>query len=211
MTYVKSGALAGAVSALVFALVHALFISDIWFSAIAMTIAGAICGMGVGWTYGLLFRSPSVRTWIGYNLTYLGMFVLLGVISVVVFEPVTTVAALIEESEPLGELFGRAMPLTVVFTGAMAATLTLLFGRSWKNFGAILITSSVLIALLGLNVSTIGLVAIPRGSIHLVAELFGLIFILNAVFVGVFVALERQSLLAAPRPAREPAAIEERQ
>lgn len=41
---VISGAFAGAVSAFVFAIIHAVFISDIWFSAPAMMVTGALCG-----------------------------------------------------------------------------------------------------------------------------------------------------------------------
>lgn len=52
---VRSGAAAGAVSAIVFALVHELLISDMWNTVPLMMAAGALCGMGIGWTYGLLF------------------------------------------------------------------------------------------------------------------------------------------------------------
>lgn len=46
-----------------------------------------------------------------------------------------------------------------------------------------------------MNVSTIGLVAIPRGSLYLIGEMFGLILVLNLVYAGTFVALERKHLL----------------
>jgi hypothetical protein len=60
----------------------------------------------------------------------------------------------------------------------------------------------VLVLSLGLNVSAIGLVDIPRGSLYLIMELFGLIVALNGVYAVVFVALERQSLLRAPVDSR---------
>jgi hypothetical protein len=49
----------------------------------------------------------------------------------------------------------------------------------------------VLILLLGLNVSVIGLVAIPNGSLYVVGELFALIATFNLVYVAIFIALHR--------------------
>lgn len=192
--YVRSGAAAGAVSALAFAVIHDLFISDIWFSVMIMMVAGAVCGLCIAWSYGLLVQAPSIGSWLRYNMLYVAMFVLLGAASVLVYEPVTTIGALIAANEPPDELFGQAMPLTVVFTLVTAALVSLLYRRSWRRTGAILLTCTVLVLLLGLNVSVIGLVAIPRGSLYLIVELFGLILAINVVYVVVFIALERRSL-----------------
>lgn len=57
----------------------------------------------------------------------------------------------------------------------------------------------VLVVFLGLNVSAIGLVEIPRGSFLLVAELFGLIVVINVGFAATFVVLERAELTALDR------------
>ena len=119
-SYIRSGAVAGAVSAFAFAIIHHLFISDIWFSLIMMMVAGAVCGLCIGWTYGLLFEAPSTGSWVRYNMLYVVMFVLLGAASVLVYEPVTTIAALIEANEPPDALFRQALPMTVGFTLAMA-------------------------------------------------------------------------------------------
>jgi len=51
------GAAAGALAALTFAAVHALLISDIWYSLVAMLAAGAVCGATIGWSYGRLSRA----------------------------------------------------------------------------------------------------------------------------------------------------------
>jgi hypothetical protein len=194
--YLRSGAVAGAISAFAFAIIHHLFISNIWFSLIIMMVAGAVCGLCIGWSYRLLVRAPSTGSWLRYNLLYVAMFALLGAASVIVYEPVTTIGALIVANEPPDELFGQAMPMTLVFTLATAALVSLLHRRSWLNFGAVLLTCTVLVLFLGLNVSVIGLVEIPRGSLYLIAELFGLILALNAVYVAVFMGLERKSLLS---------------
>ena len=189
-----SGAVSGAVSAFVFAIIHHLFISDIWFSLISMMVAGAVCGLSIAWSYGVLVPSPSTGSWLGYNLLYVAMFVVLGVASVLVYEPVTTIAALVDTNSPPDELFRHAMPMTIIFTLLMALVMSLIYGRTWRNVGAILLTCTLLVLLLGLNVSTIGLVNIPRGSIHLVVELFALILVLNLVYVAVFIGFERMRL-----------------
>jgi hypothetical protein len=168
-----SGAVAGATSTLVFTVVHDIFISDIWFSLLPMLVAGALCGLCLGWSYALLVSTPSVGSWLRYNLLYVAMFALLGAISALVFEPITTMAAVVSVNGPPDVLIGRAMPMTTVFTVMMAALVTLLYGPSWKRFGAVLLTCVVLVLLLGLNVSAIGLVDIPRGSLYLVPRCLG--------------------------------------
>jgi hypothetical protein len=194
-SYIRSGAVAGALSAFAFALIHDVFISDIWFSLAIMMAAAAVCGVCLGWSYGLMVEAPSIGSWLRYNLVFVAMFVLLGAASVLVFEPVTTIAALVVANEPPDELIRQAMPMTVIFTLATAALLSLLYGRSWTQFGAILLTCTMLVLALGLNVSVIGLVYIPRGSLYLVAELFGLILAINVVYVAAFIVLERKNLL----------------
>ena len=57
-----------------------------------------------------------------------------------------------------------------------------------------MLTAAVLLTLLGLNVSVIGLVEVPRSASYLIAELFALIFILNAVHAAAFALLERRAL-----------------
>lgn len=195
--YLWSGAVAGAVSALVFTALHDLFISDIWFSAPFMGIAGAACGLCLGWTYGLLFETPSTGSWVRYNLLYVVMFGLLGAASVIVFEPVTTMAAVVAANAPPNALFARALPLTLGFTVAMSLLISLLYGRTWQHVAAILLTCLLLVLLLGLNVSAIGLVYIPSGSVYVIAELFGLIVALNAVYAAAFLALERKRFTGA--------------
>lgn len=193
--YVRSGAVAGAISVFTFTLIHYLVISNIWSMLIIMMIAGVLCGSCLAWSYAVVVERPSAGSWIGYNGLYVVMFVLLGIASVLVFEPVTTIPALLLVDEPPNELFMTAMPMTVVFTLGVAFVLSLVFSRSWRGYGAILLTSVVLVLFLGLNVSVLGLVNIPRGALYLVAELFTLIFALGAVYVAAFMALEWKSLV----------------
>lgn len=189
-----SGALAGAVSAFVFTVIHDLFISNIWFALVPMLVAGVVCGALVSWSYALLADAPGLRGWLAYNLLYVGMFGLLGALSVLLFEPATTMAAVVSLNGPPDDLIRQALPLTAAFTLGMAVVVAVLYGRSWIRFAAALLTCVVLVALLGLNVSAIGLVAIPAGALYVIAELFGLIVVLNGVYTAVFAALERGSL-----------------
>jgi hypothetical protein len=186
-----TGAFSGMISTLIFTTVHYIFISDIWFMLLPMLVAGALCGSLVSWSYRLLVAIPSQRGWLVYNLIYVALFGLLGVASVLFFEPVTTMAAVVMLNGPPTELIDQAMPITIVFTLGMAALITLLYGRSISKFFAVLLTCTVLVALLGLNVSAIGLVDIPSGSVIVITELFGLIVVLNAFYIIVYKVLER--------------------
>jgi hypothetical protein len=193
--FLVSGAVAGAGSAFAFAALHRLLISDIWFSLIPMMVAGALCGLSVAWTYGMLFNRPSAATWVMYNVVYVVLFVLLGVASVMIYDPITTISALMAANEPPRQLIRRAMPLTLAFTLGSAIVIALLWGRTLLKLGAVLLTCTLLVAFLGLNVSVIGLVELPSGTAYLVAELFGLILAINLVYVAVFLLLERRALL----------------
>lgn len=193
---IRSGTIAGGFSALAFAFIHHVFISDIWFSLPALLGAGAICGLCLGWTYGLLFEKPAIGSWLRYNALFVGMLALLGLVSLLVFEPVTTISELLVANGPPGELISQALPITVLFTLVMAAVLARLYGNTWTHYAAILLTCTVLVLLLGLNVSVIGLVFIPGSQVYLLAELFALILALNLVFIVAFAGLEWKSLLS---------------
>jgi hypothetical protein len=185
------GSFSGMGSTLIFTIIHDIFISNIWFMLLPMLVAGALCGALLSWSYRLLVANPSRHSWLIYNLIYVALFGLLGIASVLFFEPVTTMAAVVTLNGPPTELIDQAMPMTIVFTLGMAVLITLLYGRSITNFLGVLLTCAVLVALLGLNVSAIGLVAIPSGSLVVIAELFGLIVVLNAVYVMVYLMLDR--------------------
>ena len=183
-----------------FVVVHDIFISDIWFSVVVMVVAGVVCGLCIGWSYGVVTEQAAYRSWILFNVSFVVMLFALGAASVLVFEPTTTIAFLIEEDEPPGDLIAQALPTTLAFTAVAAVAISILFGRTWAHFGAVLVTSIVLVALLGLNVSVIGLVDIPTDSLYLIAELFGLILLLDLVLAVVFVILERKTLSATEAP-----------
>lgn len=101
-------------------------------------------------------------------------------------------AAVVSLNGPPTALIDQAVLMTVLFTLGMAVVITLRYGRTLQHFLAVLLTCAVLVALLGLNVSAIGLVAIPNSALFVVAELFGLIVALNAVYAAIFVVLQWQ-------------------
>ena len=192
--HLRSGLLAGAIAAIVFTAIHHIFISDIWYALIPMIVAGALCGLCIAWTYGLLVLVPSLGSWFRYNLTYVALFGVLAIASLIAFEPVATIPELMVMRGPPKELIGQAMPVTVGFVVGAAALIGLLFGRRWWHLGPILVTVAVLVLFLGLNVSVIGLVELGAGDLYLIGELFGLIVVLGGTFTTTFVVLERSNL-----------------
>lgn len=189
-----SGAVAGAAATLAFTLIHGLLISDISFTLVMMLPAGAVCGLLVAWSYAFLARDPSLGGWLFYNGLYLSMFFLLTAVTFLAFEPQTTMAAVMADNRIYWDMIGRALPATAIFTLASALVMSLIYGRSLQNFVVLLLTCSILMLILGHNISAMGLVAIPRSGYYLVAEMLGLILALNAVYVLAFALLERKRL-----------------
>jgi hypothetical protein len=186
------GALAGALSAFVFTAIHDLMISNIWFMLVPMALAGAVCGMGLALSYALLVDSPTAGGWLRYNLLYLLLLFGLAPLSLLLFEPVTTIPALLASPDGLpAELIREILPLAAVYTLFMALFITWLYGRRWSRLVVVLPTCAVLVLLLGLNIAAFGLVHLTSGWAPLMLELLGLVVALNLVYVVVFYLLAR--------------------
>jgi hypothetical protein len=203
-----SGAAAGAFSALVFMVVHDLLISDIWFSLVPMLVSGALCGAALAWTYAMLFSRPALAGWLGYNLVYVAVLVAIGLVSLLVYEPVATAAALIAAGGAPTELIRQATPLSAVSIVLSAALIHRLWGRGIGQFLALLVSCTLVIVLLGLNVSVLGLVEFTTHGWVLVAYTYGLTLLLNLVYLGTFATLERRAFqigggASAPRSPEE--------
>lgn len=191
-----------------FTALHHVLISDIWFSVIPMLLAGAWSGLCLAWTYGLLFDSPTLRGWWLYNAVWVALLVVLGLASFVVYEPVTTMAAVMAAGgAPPDELIRRAVPLTVGFTLGATALLSLLWGRTPLKAVSILVTTTVIISLLGLNVSVLGLVELDGRAVFLLVEMVGLIMALIFGFASIFLLLESQRFRPPPPAARDRPAL----
>jgi hypothetical protein len=194
LNYMRSGAVSGIISTSVFTVIHHIFIADIWFSFLIMASAGMICGVLIGGSYGLLFTCPSFITWLKYNFIFVVMFLLLGLTSIIIFEPVTTVSALMKANERPDELIQKAFPMTLIFTILAAVIISILYGHRLLHYFVILLTCAILMMALGLNVSILGLVYIPTGSVYLILELFALIITILTVYAFVFMLLEKKNL-----------------
>jgi hypothetical protein len=199
--FAASGAFAGAFSATVFCVVHQLLISSIWFAVGAMLVAGAVSGTCLAWSYALVVSSQTVRSWIRYNMLYVAILVALGAVSLVMFEPVTTIATLLRSSEPPRALIGRALPITALFTVGSAGLLIVLYRAAWLGRVAIFVTTLVIVLFLGLNVSILGLVFVPKSSIYVIGEVIALIVALALVYAASMASVWRVAL----RPHHGPA------
>lgn len=193
--FAASGALAGAVSALIFCAIHQLLISSIWFAIIAMLVAGAVAGCCLAWSYALAVKEQTVRSWFQYNMAYVAILLALGAVSLVVFEPVTTIPELLRSNEPPRALIGEAFPITIFFTLASAGALTLIHRPGWQGTAAILLTTFVIVLSLGLNISILGLVFVPRSSLYVITEVVALIAALAVVYAAAMAYIWRSHLL----------------
>jgi hypothetical protein len=187
-----TGAAAGAFSAVVFVAVHDLLISDIWFSLIPMLVSGALCGGAVAWTYALLFPRPTFAGWLGYNLVYFAVLVAMGLVSLLIYEPVATAATLIAAGGAPTELIRQATPLSVVSIVLATALIHRLWGRGVGQFLALLLCCTLVMVLLGLNVSVLGLVEFDSQGWVLVLYTYALTLLLNVIYLGTFAGMERR-------------------
>lgn len=187
-----SGAVAGAVAALAFTFAHAFLIADIWFMLVPMLVAGAICGFCMSWSYSLLVDTVTTAGWLRYNALFLLLLFLLGPLSLLIFDPVITMPALLASDSGLpAELRQAVLPLAIIYALAMTAIVTWLYGRRWRHAGVVLLTSTVLMLLLGLNIAAMGLVFLTSSWVPALLKFLSLILVLNGVLVGGFLLLMR--------------------
>jgi hypothetical protein len=140
--------------------------------------------------FGILFRSYTSFSWFSYNSIFLVMFLLLALFSVIVFEPLTTMGELLQANGPPDDLIRKAFPMTILFTIAFAVIISVLYAKKLLQVLMVVITCAELMLVLGLNVSVIGLVDIPRTGFHLIMELFGLILLILFMNAIIFRILE---------------------
>lgn len=100
---------------MMFTVVHHLTISNIWSMLPMMVLTGAISGARIAWAFQGLFRRHSMGWWAAWNLVILAGLVTLTAASMVVYEPVTTMAAIMERGGPVDDLIVQALLLTAVF------------------------------------------------------------------------------------------------
>lgn len=184
--YAAAGAISGLLSTVVFTVVHYYTISNIWPMFLPMAVAGAGCGAIIAGSFARLARRQSPATWVGYNLAYLAMLGALAVVSVVVFEPVTTMADVSSAGGPVGDLITRALPLTALFVVVSGGVIGVVLGDRPADYLWALLCATVLTLFVGLNVSVLGMIDFAGASLGLLIEFFGLIVLLDAVYAASF-------------------------
>ncbi|HVR33878.1 MAG TPA: hypothetical protein VMS74_14365 [Acidimicrobiia bacterium] len=177
-----AGAVAGVVAVLVFTTLHQIFINSIWWMFPIMAIAGAACGLCLAWCYATLVPNPSWRTWWGFIALFNIMFGLLALASAIIYEPIITMAEMVESSGGNPIPMSETLPLMIAFTLGWAGLLALVYKAGWRGFGAASATISVLMLLLGFNLSTVGLVDVPTEGWVLLAEFFGYVTALSVTY-----------------------------
>lgn len=177
-----AGAAAGVVAVLVFTVLHQIFINPIWWMLPIMAIAGAGCGLCLAWGYAELVPSQSWQTWWGYIGLFNIMFGLLALASAIIYEPIITMAEMVESSGGNPIPMSETLPLMIVFTLGWAGLLTLIYKGGWRGFGAASATIAVLMLLLGFNLSTVGLVDVPTEGRILLVEFFGFVTALSVTY-----------------------------
>ena len=198
--FLLSGVVAGAAASVLFTALHHATISDIWFALVPMVIAGAVCGLCLAWTYRRLFVEPTMPSWLGFNGAFLGLYVLLGAVSMLLYDPIASAAALMATNEPPSELIRAAMPLSVAVALAGAGAMWWRWGRTAMDAVALLVTHAVLMALLGINISIVGLVQWTGEAVAALAGFSALVIALAAGFAGILLLIERKRFFPAPPP-----------
>lgn len=191
------GAVAGSLSALAFAALHGVFIVDVWDKAVAMTISGALCGMCLAWSYGNLRHMPSVRSWLAFNSLHVASLLVLGVASLLFFEPAATTAELVVSDNPLGDLVPTALPLMVGATLAGTAVLWAAFSRRLGSLPSVLVAHTLLVVLVGHNLAILGLVELAD-PVAAFGSFFGATLFLGASFAATFLVLMQGDQMLRP-------------
>ncbi len=161
-----------------------------------MLVAGGLCGTCLAWCYSLLVTGPTFRSWLLYNALFVGMFAALGLTSIASFRPVTTIAALLAAQAPPSKLIAQALPMTGAFTLAVAAVLWFLYRPGPRGALALLVTTAVMVLVLGLNLSVLGMVSVPRTEWGVLFEVFLLLASLGTVYALLVVVLRREHFRA---------------
>lgn len=190
---VSYAAVAGVLATIAFTVLHQMISSNIWFTLPVMAPIGAFCGITLYWSFTQLSVPREPRSWFVYHAVHLGVLSALGLTSILVFEPVTTVAALIAANEAPRELTTQALPLIAPFTVLWAAVFSAAWTATWRARAVMLLNCTLLMAALGLNIAILGLVEIPLSAANLVVRLFVMTSALILGFAAIFYALDRHA------------------
>lgn len=183
------GAVSGGLTTLAFAVLHDLWISDIWFNLGPMLISGALCGLVIVWGYTKAVPDHSSARWFAYNGWLVGLLVALGAASFIVLDPRFTMAEAMAMDDALAELIPPALPLMIAATLAGTLLLWAAYGRRKAALAPILATQVLLVFLVGHNLAILGLVEVSDDLLTVFVEFIGLTAFLGAGFAAGLVLL----------------------
>lgn len=183
------GAAAGSLTVVGFAVVHAAWISDIWFNIVPMVVSGGVCGLCIVWSYQHAVDRRSPGRWLAYNSGCAALLVALGGASLLVFAPRFTMAEVLAADDALARLLPPALPLMAGGTLAGTVGLCALFSRRRSALLPILVTQGLLMVLIGHNLAVLGLVDMPSDQWYRVGSLVGLTGFLAATFAASTLAI----------------------
>ena len=118
--------------------------------------------------------------------------------SSLVYEPIITMAEVVDSTGGNPIPIGESMELMVLFTLGWAAFLSVFYRRGRRDFAAALTATAILMLILGVNVSTMGLVEIPTTGWVLVLEFFGYLAAPGVSFGLSYRFIERMWLKSRP-------------
>lgn len=192
-----SGAIGGGLTVFAFAVLHDLWISDIWFNIVPMILSGALCGWSIAWSYQQTTTEHSWQRWFGFNAVCALLLVGLGAASFVLLEPRFTMAEVMNADDALGQLLPPAMPLIIGGTLVGAVVLWAGFGRRRAGLLPMLVSQALLMFLVGHNLAILGLVDIPTDQLYRVVEFVGVTVFLAGMYALTVLLLEL--ILSRPR------------
>ncbi|MDX1658968.1 MAG: hypothetical protein R3343_09130 [Nitriliruptorales bacterium] len=181
---VWAGAASGALVVFGFAVIHDLFIVDIWFNIGPMLFAGALCGATLVWAYNAAVVDHTSGRWFGYVAICGGLMVALGGLSLMVLSPRFTIAELTDNDDALALLLGPSWWLMVVAAGGGTVLLWWRYGRRSSAILPLLVSQSLLAFFVGHNFATLGLVEMSSQLLIGFAEFIGLTVFLGLGFAG---------------------------
>ncbi len=187
---IAMGAASGTITVLLFTLLHALLISDIWFNVVPMMVAGAVCGASLVWSYRAAVADHAPRRWLAYVGACSGLLITLGIVSLVVLEPRFTMTDLVDNDEALGLLLPPALPLMGAATVVGTGLLWLWLGRRPRALVPLLVSQLLLVFFVGHNLAILGLIEMSSDLLVGLAEFVGLTLLLGGLFAAGVIAVE---------------------
>lgn len=159
-------------------MIHMWMIVELWSFFLPMLIAGIVCGIAIAVAFAVVSPGSGRRRWLAFNAVFFLLLFLLGVLSVIVFEPKTSLPALMAGIGPPPELIQWTLPLLLPFTVGSAVVLGASFGSRWWHALALLPASALVMLLLGVNIAAFGLVELSSSALASMARVMVLALVL---------------------------------